>query len=133
LASPLTVAAPVDLLVAADVADTIHVAAAASLGGVVLALFVVAGPAARVRRWQTRAALAAATLLLVGLAACGGGEGSGLEAEPEPEVVVPPPAPVVVSYQLIATGVEATTIGASPTAIAVDALPVQGTVVSVTQ
>jgi hypothetical protein len=137
LATPLTVSGPVVLLVVADVADSIHIAAAATtLGGVMLALFVVAMPAARSRRRPTRAALAVAAAMLVALAACGGGGGDGAEVEvqPEPEVVVPPPAPpIVASYQLIATGVEATTTGASPTAIAVDALPVPGTVVSVTQ
>lgn len=131
LAAPLTVTGPVDLLVAADVASSVHVAAA-TLGGVVLALFgcVVAVPPARSRR-RSRSVLAVATLALLALAACGGG-GDGADQAP-PEVVVPPPAPVVASYQLIATEVEATTTGASPTSIAVEALPVQGAVVSVTQ
>jgi hypothetical protein len=129
LATPLTLAGPVDLLVAADVASTIHVVAA-TLGGAVLALFgLVAVPAVRSRR-RHDPMLAAAALVLLALAACGGGAAEA----PAPEVVVPPPAPpLVATYQLIATGVEATTTGASPTAIAVDALPVQGTVVSVTQ
>jgi len=133
LATPLTIAGPVDLLVAADVGSTIHVAAA-SLGGVVLALFgcVVALPAARSRRRPGRGAFVAGTIVLLALVACGGG--GAVEEVPDPEGAVPPiAAPVVASYQLIATGVEATTTGASPTAIAVDALPVAGVVVWVTE
>jgi len=131
LATPLTVAGPVDLLVAADVASSIHVAAA-SLGGVMLAVagLLVGVPAARIRR-PSRRALATMALVLLGLAACGGG---GEAAPPEAGAgAPPPPAPVVASYQLIATEVEATTTGASPTPIAVDALPVQGAVISVVQ
>jgi hypothetical protein len=132
LATPLTLTGPVDLLVAADIASSIHIAAA-SLGGVVLALLgVVAVPAGRSRRRST-SLLAVATLVLLALAACGGGGDGADPAAPPEGVVPPPPAPVVASYQLIATEVEATTTGASPTAIAVEALPVQGAVISVTQ
>ncbi|HEX2539761.1 MAG TPA: hypothetical protein VHM00_01635 [Caldimonas sp.] len=141
LATPLAVTGPVDLLVAADVSSEIHVAAA-SLGGAVLALFGLlvtlpgggggGGGGGGARRRRAPLAIVSIGIVLAALAACGGGSDEPA-AQAVEEPAPPVAAAVVVSYQLIATGVEATTTGASPSPIAVDALPVEGAVISVTQ
>jgi len=97
LAAPLEFSEPVVLLVVADVANTLHTAAAALGGGLMLALGALGIVRRRrrevedsaARRWLLSAAwLVVAAVMATGLAACGGGD-------PEPEVVAAPnPAPV---------------------------------------
>lgn len=142
LGTPLAVTQATALLVVADINSTVHSAAAATVGGVVLAL---AGlGAVRVRRQRgLLPALAALTLLL---AACGGG-GGGEPAAADPPVappttpptappttppVTPPPA-VLLTYRLQLTAVEATDTAATPAPVNVTALPLTGAQLTVQQ
>ena len=162
LTTPLELSQPTALLVAADIASTVHTAAATgaagAAGGAMLALGVLYLLPARLtqaraamgrrRSWPAWRGLMATALVL--LAACGG-SGSGSVGDPaanDPPPVAPPVAPPVVppvvppivpppsvllTYRLTLTAVEATDTAALPAALAVSPLPVTGALITVTQ
>jgi hypothetical protein len=137
LAVPLEFSQATAVLVVADVASTVHsAAAAATAGGVLLALGAVGFVRGR-RSARHAPALLAAALLLV---ACGGGGGGDDTAPVNPPPVTPPatpPAtpspPVLLTYRLQITAVEATDAATMPASLTVTPLPVAGAQITVQQ
>ncbi len=155
LASPLVVAAPLQLLVVGDVAATVTTAAVVGLGGTALAMLgLLALPGARRRGnddepdrdaivppaepLRRRLRLAVASLGLLMLAACGGGD-SAEPTSPAPPGVSPPVTPPVspppsvppVTYEIRLTAVQARSAAAPATTISASGLPIPGATISV--
>lgn len=133
LDTPLEITQPIALLVAADIASTVH--SAAATGGVLVALAMLA----LVRPTGHRPARLALPALLVGmvlmLAACGGGDPAVAEPDPVPEAPAPapPPPPVLLTYRLQLTAIEATDTTSAAATLTVTALPLSGAQISVQQ
>ena len=159
LAAPLEFSESVAILVVADVANTVHTAAAALGGGLMLALGALGivrrrrrddsarGP----RKWAMSAAwLVVATAMATALTACGGSDAAPEvaappSAAPAPEpspppapppapapAPPPPPPPVVLTYKLQLIAVDATDTAATPVVINVgSSLPLAGAEISV--
>lgn len=133
LATPLTVATALDLVVVVDVAADVHSASAAAWGGAgtVLALGLIAWPASR-RRFG--AAVAAAAIAIVLVSACGGGDDPATDPAVDVDVPPnPPPPPVQLTYRLDLTAVDAADAAAPGRALMVDALPINGVTLTVVQ
>lgn len=133
LPSPLALAAAADLVVAVDVADEVHSAAAAVLGGTgtILAFGLMAWPGSRRR---IGAGLVAVAIAVVLVSACGGGDPEPVVVDPDASIDAPvPPPPVVLTYRLDVTGVEAFDAAAPATALAIDPLPITGATIAVVQ
>ena len=144
LATPLEFSQPVQLLVVADIASSVNVAAAAAVaagGGTLFALFAGLLAPRRLRRVQVtgrgRAWLVGAVLVsAVGLNGCGGNDEPDAEppaSAPPPVVVVPPapPPPVLVTYRLQLTAVQATDTATAPAPLSLSTLPITGAVITV--
>lgn len=142
LDTPLEFTEPVALLVAADIASTVHSAAAAGGAFVALALLALVRPTQRRPARLARPALLVSLALL--LAACGGSDDGTTPADPpvSPAPLVPsPPAPVppaplppvLLTYRVQLSAIEATDTGSPAAALSVTALPLAGALISVQQ
>jgi hypothetical protein len=136
LDAPLEFSQATALVVAADIAATVHSAAAA--GGVLVALALLA----LVRQPERRPARLARPALLVTmvllLAACGGSDTVVIDppaaAGPNaPDPAPPAPQPVLLTYRVQLTAVEATDTTPAAGALTVPALPLTGATITVQQ
>jgi hypothetical protein len=132
LSAPLALTSRAELLVVADIADTVHTAAAGSAGGglAVAALWLWLWPG-RARRRSVAGAqlLAAAAITALLVAACGGSD----EGAAVPPVSPPVPPPVVtLTYRIELTGVDATDDASPAQAVDVASVPIAGALITVT-
>ncbi len=138
LDTPLEFSTATAMVVVADIANTVHSAAAA--GGVLMAVallgFLRSG--GRTPSRAARCGLAIVLVVAAGLVACGGDDGRtpGDASPPTTPPVTPPvtpPAPVLLSYQLQLTAVEATDTASAPATLSVAGLPLTGARIDVEQ
>ena len=134
-ASPVEVRAATDLLVVADIGSDVHSASAAVWGGttLVLAFGVLAWPKGRRRLVPV---LVAVAVVFAGMSACGGGGADPVDppvAEDPPLPPAPPAPPVLLTYRLDLTAVEATDAATPAKSLGIDALPIGGATLTVTQ
>lgn len=146
LDTPLQITQPTALLVAADIAGTVHKAAAT--GGVLVALALLALVRPTGRRPARQAGPALLVCLVLLLAACGGSDTTVIDplaaanpnapapapAPPAPAPPAPaPPPPVLLTYRLQLTAVEATDTTSAAATLTVTALPLTGALITVQQ
>ncbi len=133
LASPLAIDAAAQIIVVADVAGDVHVAALAGGGAVLASLGPLGVPWVRRRRGV---AMAMAMALVVGMALVAGcGGGSGDDGSGDPAAVDPPPplVAVLVTYRIDLVSIEATNTATPAAPVTVSSLPVAGATITVTK
>jgi hypothetical protein len=133
LSTPLALTSGAELLVVADIADTVHSAAAGWAGGG-LALAALGLWTGRARRRSVACAqlVAAAVIATLLLGACGGGGDDTSEAVQPPAQTVPPPV-VALNYRIELISVDATDDASPAQAVDVADLPIAGALITVTQ